>query len=69
MATASIAAGPGRPRKCISLDILSVPASSTLIKQVFSVEGEAKTVKRNRLCDTNLEWEMLMIMNDLYLPW
>ena len=51
----------------IAVDILTIPAASTPIERVFSVAGESTSGKRNRLADKNLEREVLLRKNKLYL--
>jgi len=48
-------------------DILHVPASTALVERVFSTSGESTLGKRNRLIDYNLEREVLLRRNKLYL--
>ena len=51
----------------LATDILCVPASSAPVERVFSTAGEATSAKRNRLADKNLEREVLIRKNKVYL--
>lgn len=51
----------------VSLDLLATPASTAPIEHIFSIRGEATLGKRNRLTHKNLEREILLRHNKLYL--
>ena len=51
----------------MAVDILTIPGSSTAVERVFSVAGESTSGKRNRLADKNLEREVLIRKNKMYL--
>ena len=51
----------------IACDILSVPVSTAPVERVFSTSGESTSGKHNRLTDYNLEREVLLRRNKLYL--
>ena len=51
----------------IACDILCVPASTAPAERVFSTSGESTLGKRNRLTDYNLDREVLLRRNKLYL--
>lgn len=51
----------------VAYDILCVPPSTAPIKRVFSRSGESTSGKRNRLTDYNLEREVLLRKNKMYL--
>lgn len=50
-----------------AFDLLSTPPASTPVERIFSTGGEATTGKRNRLTDHNLEREILLGQNKMYL--
>ena len=50
-----------------AVDILVIPASSAPIERTFSTAGEATAGKRNRFSDQNLEREVLLRKNKVYL--
>ena len=51
----------------LAVDTLVIPASATPIERTFSTAGEATLGKRNRLSEKNLEREVLLRKNKLYL--
>lgn len=51
----------------IALDLLSTPASSAAVKRIFSSGGEATRGRRNRLQDENLEREIFLRTNKMYI--
>ena len=51
----------------LAMDIMCVPGSSAPVERAFSTAGEATTGKRNRLASKNLEREILIRKNKLYL--
>ena len=51
----------------ISLDLFITPASTAAVERIFSTGGESTTGKRNKLTDSNLEREILLRKNRLYL--
>ena len=51
----------------VAVDILTIPASSAPIEQVFSTAGESTASKRIRLSDQNLECEILLNKNRHFL--
>ena len=51
----------------LACDLLTIPASSVPIERVFSTAGQITSGKRNRLNDNNLEREVLLKKNKLYL--
>lgn len=51
----------------VACDILCVPPSTAPIERVFSTSGESTSGKHNRLTDYNLEREVLLQKNKIYL--
>ena len=51
----------------IAIDTLVTPASIAPIERVFSIAGNATIGKRNRLTDKNLELEVLLRKNKVYV--
>ncbi len=51
----------------VACDIAVVPASSAPIERIFSTAGDSCFGKRNRLTSTNLEREVLIKKNKVYL--
>ena len=51
----------------IAIDTLIIPGSSAPIETVFSTAGNATIGKRNRLADKNLEREVLLRENKVYV--
>ena len=51
----------------LAMDIMCVTGSSAPVERAFSTAGEATTGKRNRLASKNLEREILIRKNKLYL--
>ena len=51
----------------LAVDMLVIPGSSAPIERTFSTAGESSSGKRNRLTDKNLEREVLLRKNKLYL--
>ena len=51
----------------IACDLLAVPASTAPVERIFSTSGEATTGRRNRLTDENLEREVFLRQNKMYL--
>ena len=51
----------------IAVDLLIVPGSSAPVERTFSTAGDAASGKRNRLTDKNLEREVLIRKNKVYL--
>ena len=51
----------------VACDLLIIPASSALIERVFSTAGQITSGKRNRLNDRNLEREVLLKKNKVYI--
>jgi len=51
----------------VACDILCVPPSTAPVERVFSTSGESTSGKCNRLTDNNLEREVLLRKNKMYL--
>ena len=51
----------------IAQEVLSIPASSTLVERVFSVAGYCSSGRRNRLSGATLETEILLKTNKQFL--
>ena len=51
----------------IAVDLLIVPGSSAPVERTFSTAGDTASGKRNRLMDKNLEREVLIRKNKVYL--
>ena len=51
----------------LACEILATPAATAAVERVFSNSGEATRGKRNRLGDYNLEREVLLRKNKLYI--
>ena len=51
----------------IAQEVLSIPASSTLIERVFSVAGYSSSGKRNRISGVTLETETLLKTNKHFM--
>ena len=51
----------------IAQEVLSIPASSTLVERVFSVAGYSSSGRRNRLSGATLETEILLKTNKQFL--
>ena len=51
----------------VACDLLIIPASSAPIERVFSTAGQITSGKRNRLNDRNLEREVLLKKNKVYI--
>ena len=53
----------------VVINILIVPGSSTPVERIFSAAGNATAGKRNRLADENLEREVFLRKNKIYITY
>ncbi len=51
----------------MAIDMLSIPGSSAPVERVFATAGESTLGRRNRLCEHNLEREVLLRKNKHFL--